>query len=63
MHKAQSFATEVGGADLDPVRTNGCLLYAVLEELRVLKEFSAVKWWSHEEFGCNMLGLFLRTVS
>jgi len=41
---------------MDPLQTNGYFLYAALEELRVLKEFSRVKWRRHEEFGYNMLG-------
>ncbi len=63
-HKAQSFAMEAGGADMDPLRTNGYFLYAVLDELRVLKEFLSVKWRRHEEFGYNMLGfVFENSVS
>jgi hypothetical protein len=39
-------------------------LYAALEELRVLKEFSKVKWRRHEEFGHTMLGfVFENSVS
>jgi hypothetical protein len=56
-HKARSTATEAGGADMDPLRTNGYFLYAALEELCVLKELSRVKWRRQEEFGYNMLGL------
>ncbi len=55
-HKARSFATEAGGSDMDSLRTNGYFLYAALEELSVLKDFSKVKWRRHEEFGYNMLG-------
>ncbi len=57
MHKTQSFPTEAGGADMDPLRTNGYFLYAALEEFRVLKEFLRVKWRRHKEFGYNMLGI------
>ena len=32
---------------MDPLQTNGYLLYAALEELRVLKELSRVKWHQH----------------
>jgi hypothetical protein len=63
-HKAQSFAKEAGGSDMDPLCTNGYFLYAALEELRVLKDFSKVKWRRHEEFGYNMLGfVFENSVS
>jgi predicted nucleic acid-binding Zn-ribbon protein len=55
-HGARSFATEAGGPGMDPLQTNGYFLYAALEELRVLKEFSKVKWRRHEEFGHTMLG-------
>jgi hypothetical protein len=55
-HKARRFATEAGGADMDPLRTNGYFFYAALEELRVLKEVSRVKWRRHEGFGYSMLG-------
>jgi hypothetical protein len=55
-HEARNFATEAGGANMDPLQTNGYFFYAALEELRVLKEFSRVKWRRHEEFGYNMLG-------
>ncbi len=49
---------------MDPLQTNGYFLYAALEELRVLKEFSRVKWRRHEEFGYNMLGfVFKNSVS
>jgi hypothetical protein len=49
---------------MDPLQTNGYFLYAALEELRVLKEFSRVKWRRHEEFGYNMLGfVFENSVS
>jgi hypothetical protein len=63
-HGARSFATEAGGPAMDPFQTNGYFLYAALEELRVLKEFSKVKWRRHEEFGHNMLGfVFENSVS
>ncbi len=63
-HKAQSFATEAGEADMDPLHTNGYFLYAALEELHVLKEFLRVKWRRHKEFGYNMLGfVFENSVS
>jgi hypothetical protein len=63
-HGARSFATEAGGPAMDPLQTNGYFLYATLEELRVLKEFSRVKWRRHEEFGHNMLGfVFENSVS
>ena len=63
-HKARSFATEAGGTEMDPLRTNGYFLYAALEELRVLKDFSKVKWRRHDEFGYNMLGfVFENSVS
>jgi hypothetical protein len=55
-HGARNFATEAGGPRMDPLQTNGYFLYAALEELWVLKEFSKVKWHCHEEFGYNMLG-------
>ena len=49
---------------MDPLQTNGYFLYAALEELRVLKEFSTVKWRRHEGFGHNMLGfVFENSVS
>ena len=63
-HGARNFATEAGGAAMDPLQTNGFFLYAALEDLRVLKEFSRVKWRRHEEFGYNMLGfVFENSVS
>jgi hypothetical protein len=55
-HGARNFATEPGGPAMDPLQTNGYFLYPALEELRVLKEFSRVKWRRHEEIGYNMLG-------
>ena len=49
---------------MDPLLTNGYFLYTALEELRVLKEFSRVKWHCHKEFGYNMLGfVFENSVS
>jgi hypothetical protein len=63
-HGARNFATEAGGASMDPLQTNGYFLYAALEEIRVLREFSRVKWRCHEEFGYNMLGfVFENSVS
>ena len=63
-HGAQNFATEAGGPEMDPLQTNGYFLYAVLEELRVLKEFARVKWCHHKEFGYNILGfVFENSVS
>ena len=63
-HGARNFATEAGGPAMDPLTTNGFFLYTALEELRVLKEFSRVKWRRHEEFGHNMLGfVFENSVS
>ncbi len=59
-HGAQNFATEAGGPAMDPLQTNGYFLYAALEELWVLKEFSRVKWRHHEEFGYNMLGFVFK---
>ncbi len=49
---------------MDPLTTNGYFLYAALEELRVLKEFSRVKWRRHKDFGYRMLGfVFANSVS
>ena len=49
---------------MDPLQTNRYFLFAALEELRVLKEFSRVKWCRYEEFGYNMLGfVFKNSVS
>ena len=45
---------------MDPFPTNGYFFYADLEELRVLKELSRVKWRRHKEFGYNMLGLVFK---
>ena len=59
-HGAQSFAMEAGGPAMDPLQTNRYFLYAALEELQVLKEFSKVKWRCHEEFGHNMLGFVFK---
>ena len=47
---------------MDPLLTNGYFLYTALEELRVLKEFSRVKWRRHEEFGYNMLGFVFKNI-
>ena len=63
-HGARGFASEAGGPNMDPLQTNEYFLYAALEELRVLKEFSKVKWRRHEEFGHTMLGfVFENSVS
>ena len=63
-HGVRNFATEAGGGVMDPLQTNRYFLYEALEELRVLKEFSRVKWRHHEEFGYNMLGfVFKNSVS
>jgi hypothetical protein len=63
-HWARIFATEARGPAMDPLQTNRYFLYVVLEELRVLKEFSRVKWRRYEEFGYNMLGfVFENSVS
>jgi hypothetical protein len=43
-----------------PPQTNGYFLYATLEVLQVLKEFSKVKWRRHKEFGHNMLGFVFK---
>ena len=49
---------------MDPLQFNGYFLYAALKELRILKDFSKVKWRRHEEFGRNMLGfVFENSVS
>ncbi len=56
MHDTQSFAREARELNMDPLYTNGYFLYAALEELHVLKEFSKVKWKKHKKFGHNMLG-------
>ena len=62
--KVRSVATEAGGKDMDPLRSNRYFLYAALEELRVLREFKEAKWRRHEEFGFNMLGfVFENSVS
>ena len=45
---------------MDPLQTNGYFLYAALEELQVLKEFSKVKWRHREESSHNMLGFVFK---
>jgi hypothetical protein len=55
MHKVRRFAAEAVQIGTDALVTNGMFLYTALEELRVLREFSASDWRNHLKFNQNIV--------
>ena len=49
------FAAEVVSIGSDSLRTNGMFLYAAMEELRVLREFSECDWRNHSKFNQSIV--------
>jgi len=59
IHKVRMFASELGNFRDDNVRVNGLFLYATLEELRVLREFTSHDYRRHPKYNqCIVLHLF-----
>jgi hypothetical protein len=50
-----AFAAEAVSIGSDSLRTNGMFLYAAMEELRVLREFSACDWRNHPKFNQSIV--------
>jgi hypothetical protein len=55
VHKVRRFAAEAVSIGSDSLRTNGMFLYAAMEELRVLREFSACDWCNHPKFNQSIV--------
>jgi hypothetical protein len=49
------FAAEAVSIGTDALVSNGMFLYAALEELRVLRDFSASDWRNHPKFNQNIV--------
>ena len=55
VHKVRRFAAEAVSIGSDSLRTNGMFLYAAMEELRVLREFSECDWRNHPKFNQSIV--------
>jgi hypothetical protein len=55
VHKVWRFTAKAVSISLDSLMTNGLFLYTALEELRVLREFSANDWQNHPKFNQNIV--------
>jgi hypothetical protein len=55
VHKVRRFAAEAVSIGSDSLRTNGMFLYAAMEELRVLRDFSACDWRNHPKFNQSIV--------
>ena len=55
IHKVRRFAAEAVSIGSDSLRTNGMFLYAAMEELRVLREFSECDWRNHPKFNQSIV--------
>jgi hypothetical protein len=61
VHKVRCFAAKAVSISLDYLMTNGVFLYAALEELRVLREFSYNDWQNHPKFNQNIMRHLFKT--
>ena len=55
VHKVRRFAAEAVSVGSDTLMANGMFLYAALEELRVLREFSTCDWRNHPKFNQSIV--------
>ncbi len=55
VHKVRRFAAEAMSIGSDSLQTNGMFLYAAMEELRVLREFSACDWRNYPKFNQSIV--------
>ncbi len=55
VHKVQCFAVEAVLFGTDLLSANRMFLYAAMEELRVLREFSTCDWQNHPKFNQNIV--------
>jgi hypothetical protein len=55
VHKVRRFAAEAVFIGADSLRTNGMFLYAAMEELQVLREFSSCDWRNHPKFNQSIV--------
>jgi hypothetical protein len=55
VHKVRHFVAKAVSIGLDSLMTNGMFLYDALEELQVLREFSANDWRNHPKFNHNIV--------
>jgi hypothetical protein len=61
VHKVRHFAAKAVSIGLDSLMTNGMFLYAALEELQVLREFSGNDWQNHPKFNQNIVRHLFKT--
>jgi hypothetical protein len=55
IHAVRRFAAEAVSIGSDSLKTNGMFLYAAMEELRVLREFSECDWRNHPKFNQSIV--------
>jgi hypothetical protein len=55
VHRVKHFATEGVSIGTNSLTTNGMFLYAALEELQVLQEFTSCGWHNHPKFNQNIV--------
>ena len=55
VHKVRRFAAEAVSIGSDTLMANGMFLYAAMEELRVLREFSTCDWRDHPKFNQSIV--------
>ena len=62
-HKVTRFAAKAVSIGSDSLRTNGMFLYTAMEELRMLREFSACDWHNHPKFNQSIVRHLFETCS
>ena len=55
IHKVRRFAAEAVSIGSNSLKTNGMFLYAAMEELRVLREFSECDWRNRPKFNQSIV--------
>jgi hypothetical protein len=61
VHKVQRFAAEAVSFGTDLLAANGMFLYAAMEELGILREFSSCNWRNHPKFNQNIIRHLFKT--
>ena len=62
-HKVTRFAAKAVSIGSDSLRANGMFLYTAMEELRMLREFSACDWHNHPKFNQSIVHHLFETCS
>ena len=62
-HKVTRFAAKAVSIGSDSLRANGMFLYTAMEELRMLREFSACDWHNRPKFNQSIVCHLFETCS